>query len=107
MRKEQSTVHLVAFGKSLGMDGDDDKLNCGEPDATERQNVEIGISSEAILQGGQNNSRVMVHIKAGTLSGIVEPLLPGEKQLFIFKGIPYARAPVGALRFQVIMPNQC
>lgn len=44
--------------------------------------------------------RVLAEIGPGKLLGVVERL-PSGAEYFVFKGIPYAKAPVGELRFQV------
>ncbi|EDS43769.1 esterase 6 [Culex quinquefasciatus] len=43
--------------------------------------------------------RVLAEIGPGKLLGVVERL-PSGAEYFVFKGIPYAKAPVGELRFQ-------
>ncbi|XP_058829053.1 venom carboxylesterase-6-like [Topomyia yanbarensis] len=43
--------------------------------------------------------RVVVQIRSGLISGVVEPL-PNGQQYYAFRGIPYARPPIGKLRFQ-------
>lgn len=42
----------------------------------------------------------IIHTKAGTLAGAWE----SDKQIAVFKGIPYAQPPVGPLRWQAPQP---
>lgn len=83
------------------MDIEDGKLDCGSPDASgHRQSVSS--NGDATHGGdGQCDTRVIVQIKSGMLSGVIERL-PDGANMYVFKGIPYAQAPVGELRFKVI-----
>lgn len=84
------------------MDIEDGKLDCGSPDASVAEKCMS--SSDATTQGdGQCDTRVIVQIKAGTLRGIIERL-PNGGNMYVFKGIPYAQAPVGELRFKPPRP---
>lgn len=47
------------------------------------------------------SARVTVVLPAGTLSGVKEILPNGKGNLYAFKGIPYAKPPIGELRFKV------
>lgn len=47
------------------------------------------------------SARVTVDLPAGILSGVKEFLPNGKGNLFAFKGIPYAKPPIGELRFKV------
>ncbi|KFB51089.1 AGAP006728-PA-like protein [Anopheles sinensis] len=43
--------------------------------------------------------RVNINVKAGTVSGVIEKQ-PDGNDFCAFRGIPYAKAPVGSGRFQ-------
>ena len=51
------------------------------------------------LAGAAEQDRPVVRVDAGSLRGVSQPSLSG-RQYAAFRGIPYARAPVDALRFQ-------
>lgn len=46
------------------------------------------------------NNQVEVTVRHGKLRGIVEENISGGS-FFAFRGIPYAKPPIGELRFQV------
>lgn len=44
--------------------------------------------------------KIQITVSQGTVIGQTQPLPNGQKQ-YVFKGIPYAEAPINNLRFQV------
>lgn len=48
-----------------------------------------------------NADRILIELCQGTIFGTEEELSNGRK-MCVFKGVPYARPPVGNLRFMVI-----
>jgi carboxylesterase type B len=47
-----------------------------------------------------DNNRVDVHVREGKLIGIVQKSIYSDNYI-AFRGIPYAKPPVGQLRFKV------
>lgn len=47
-----------------------------------------------------DNSKVNVHVNEGKLIGIITENVYGDKYM-AFRGVPYAKPPIGELRFKV------
>lgn len=46
--------------------------------------------------------RSYVKLMQGTLSGVRE-ILPNGKPMYVYRGVPYAKQPIGNLRFKVFI----
>ncbi|XP_073469294.1 fatty acyl-CoA hydrolase precursor, medium chain-like isoform X1 [Aquarana catesbeiana] len=57
------------------------------------------LSSFILLRTGQAEERPMVDTKYGKLRGVIEPLKETPRTADAFYGIPFAKPPVGPLRF--------
>lgn len=54
-----------------------------------------------IENNGQTNEYKLVETSSGVIRGTVNETLFKQKRYFAFRGIPYAQAPIGSLRFKV------
>ncbi|XP_025831729.1 juvenile hormone esterase-like [Agrilus planipennis] len=67
--------------------------------------IAIGLCATPLICSGNEVDEIIVNIKQGTLRGKQQTGVTGDKY-YSFKGIPYAKPPLGTLRFKAPQPPE-